>query len=128
MPRGVEIPRRELFIGGQWVAPADNAPRLDVVNPATEEVIGSIPAGGPRDAQLAVEAATRALKNSPWTRSTGAYRAKFLRAIAQKVRPPAPSPSACSAQGAGRTGRLRLARGSLSGQGQEGRAVDLGDA
>ncbi len=39
--------RDRLFIGGQWVDPA-GSDQIDVINPTTEEVMGSIPAGGPR--------------------------------------------------------------------------------
>jgi hypothetical protein len=38
------IPARELFINGRWVAPVMGK-YLDVVCPATEAVIGRIPAG-----------------------------------------------------------------------------------
>lgn len=38
------IPARELFINGRWVAPV-RGKYLDVVCPATEAVIGRIPAG-----------------------------------------------------------------------------------
>eukprot|EP00798_Chlamydomonas_sp_ICE-L_P018059 gene18059-24482_t len=81
----VEIPRRELYIGGQWVAPV-NGQRLDIINPATEAVVGSIPAASAEDVNKAVEVATAAAKSGTWTKSTGAYRAGFLRKIAQKVR------------------------------------------
>jgi acyl-CoA reductase-like NAD-dependent aldehyde dehydrogenase len=48
------------YIGGEWVAPADPTATIEVVNPATEEVIGRIPAGRPEDAVRAVQAARQA--------------------------------------------------------------------
>jgi betaine-aldehyde dehydrogenase len=35
----VEIPARELFIGGEWVAPIKGN-YLPVINPSTEEICG----------------------------------------------------------------------------------------
>jgi acyl-CoA reductase-like NAD-dependent aldehyde dehydrogenase len=45
------------FIGGTWTESANPA-RLDVVNPATEEVVAQFPAGSPLDVNNAVTAAT----------------------------------------------------------------------
>ena len=51
--------RTELYIDGQWVTPDGDAP-IEVVNPATEEVIGSVPSGTAADVDAAVAAAARA--------------------------------------------------------------------
>lgn len=82
---GVPVPERELFIGGEWVKPIKGQ-YYDVVSPATEAVIGRIPAATPEDVDKAVAAATAAFKSGHWSKTTGAYRAGFLRAIAQKAR------------------------------------------
>ncbi|KAJ6801345.1 betaine aldehyde dehydrogenase 1, chloroplastic-like [Iris pallida] len=82
------IPRRQLFIGGEWREPLHRK-RIPVVNPSTEEIIGDIPAATAEDVDLAVAAARRALyRNSgrDWARASGAARAKFLRAIAAKIK------------------------------------------
>jgi aldehyde dehydrogenase (NAD+) len=50
---------RRFYIGGAWTAPAGDAV-MDVVNPATEEVIGRVPMGDARDADRAVRAAAEA--------------------------------------------------------------------
>jgi len=58
-------------IGGQVVDTASE--RIDVVNPATEEVIGSVPAGTAADVDAAVAAATSAAtgsSNAPGTQIT----------------------------------------------------------
>ena len=60
--------------------------RLDVINPATEEVIGSIPAGTKEDVDKAIAAAKVAHKSGVWRNKTGAERAEVLRAVAKGVR------------------------------------------
>ena len=51
--------RPELFIAGRWVTP-DGTGSIDVVDPATERSIGSVPAGSVADIDKAVAAARRA--------------------------------------------------------------------
>ncbi|URE38219.1 betaine aldehyde dehydrogenase [Musa troglodytarum] len=80
------IPHRQLFIDGEWSEPL-RGKRLPIINPATEESIGDIPAATVEDVELAVAAARRALtrsKGTDWARAPGAVRAKYLRAIAAK--------------------------------------------
>ncbi|KAF6259119.1 aldehyde dehydrogenase domain-containing protein [Scenedesmus sp. NREL 46B-D3] len=79
------IPARELFINGCWVAPVKGK-YLDVVCPATEAVVGRIPAGTREDIGAAVAAAVAAHKKGAWAKATGTQRAVVLRAIAHKVR------------------------------------------
>ncbi len=50
----------KFYIDGRWVAPADGGEPFDVINPATEEVAGSIRLGGAGDVEAAVAAAHRA--------------------------------------------------------------------
>ena len=54
-----------LFIGGEWVPPAGKE-RIEVVSPASEEVIATVPAGTKEDIDRAVAAARRALESGPW--------------------------------------------------------------
>ncbi|CAE6207258.1 unnamed protein product [Arabidopsis arenosa] len=73
-----------LFIDGEWREPILKN-RIPIVNPATEELIGDIPAA---TTEVAVNAARRAFsrnKGKDWAKAPGAVRAKFLRAIAAKV-------------------------------------------
>src|ERR1700755_1077350 len=51
----------QFFIDGAWVDPAASK-KLDVVNPATEEVIGHISAGTSADLDKAVAAARKAFE------------------------------------------------------------------
>lgn len=48
--------RTRLYIDGRWVEP-EGRDTIDVHNPATEEIIGSVPAGSPADVDRAVAAA-----------------------------------------------------------------------
>jgi betaine-aldehyde dehydrogenase len=73
----------QLYIDGRW-QPAAAGATLPVLNPATEEVIAHVAAGGAPDVDRAVAAANRAFRS--WRRTTGAERAAFLRALAARVR------------------------------------------
>eukprot|EP00873_Tetraselmis_striata_P021256 jgi/Tetstr1/441520/TSEL_029750.t1 len=79
------VAERQLWVAGGWVAPARGG-RLPVVDPATEEVVGSIPTAGAEDVDAAVAAANAAFASGVWSRTTGAHRATILRAIADKAR------------------------------------------
>jgi aldehyde dehydrogenase (NAD+) len=71
--------RDEVFIGGRWVAPAGGEP-IEVVNSTTEEVMGTVPACSPEDADRAVGAAREAFDS--WSRTPREERAGYLSAIA----------------------------------------------
>lgn len=71
-----------LFIDGQWVLPVVPA-TLPVINPATEEQIAQVAAGGRQDVDLAVRAARAAF--AQWRKTSGAQRAVYLRAIARAI-------------------------------------------
>jgi aldehyde dehydrogenase (NAD+) len=69
--------RRDLFIGGEWVAPADGG-RVDVISPSSEEVIGFSPVAGRADVDRAVAAARAAIDDGPWPRTSPEERAAAL--------------------------------------------------
>ena len=71
------------YIGGQW-RDAEQNRQLDVVNPATEEVIHRVAASGAEDIGRAVSAAKAAFEGG-WRRTSGRERAGYLRAIAQGI-------------------------------------------
>ncbi len=71
--------RDRVFIGGEWVKPLEAEP-IEVVNSATEEVMGTVPACTPVDADRAVEAARAAFDS--WSRTPREERAGYLSAIA----------------------------------------------
>jgi len=71
----------QLFIDGHW---RDSAARLDVINPATEERLGSIAAAGPHDVDDAVASARAALRG-PWGALTARDRGRFLAKISRRI-------------------------------------------
>lgn len=74
--------RQQAFIAGAWCDAADGQ-RLTVDNPATGEIIGSVPACTAQDTQKAIEAARTA--QQIWRTTTGAHRAEVLNAWYQLV-------------------------------------------
>ncbi|WP_119727510.1 aldehyde dehydrogenase [Thermomonospora amylolytica] len=73
--------RDELYIGGGW-EPSAGPGRIEVENPATEEVIGYVPDGTPADMERAVAAARAAFDDGPWPRMSPAERAGALERFA----------------------------------------------
>jgi aldehyde dehydrogenase (NAD+) len=71
--------RDRVYIGGEWVEPSGTEP-IEVVNSATEEVMGTVPACSPEDADRAVAAAREAF--DPWSRTPHEERAGYLTALA----------------------------------------------
>lgn len=74
---GIDVDRNTLFIGGEWL-PSTGGEFFEVVNPATERVIGRAPRGTRKDIDLAVAAARRAFDQGPWPTMTSAERAEVL--------------------------------------------------
>lgn len=70
------------YIGGEWVTALDGATD-EVVNPATGQVIASVPASGAADIAAAVDAATTAF--SSWRLATPRMRAEALLALADRI-------------------------------------------
>ncbi|MFL5818901.1 MAG: aldehyde dehydrogenase family protein [Conexibacter sp.] len=64
-----------MLIGGEWRQAASEE-RIEVVNPATEQVVGAVPAGDVADVELAVETAARAFKD--WSQTDVERRASIL--------------------------------------------------
>ncbi len=73
----------DMYIDGQW-SPAADGRRIDVIDPATEEVIDSVPLATPADLDAALAAAERGWKvwraTDAWTRSA------VLRRVADWIR------------------------------------------
>jgi len=72
----------DLFIGGQWRA-ASTTGRIDVVNPATEEVWASVPDADAADVDAAVRAARAALPD--WRGIGAAARAEVVLRFADEL-------------------------------------------
>ncbi|CAI7976674.1 3-succinoylsemialdehyde-pyridine dehydrogenase [Frankia sp. Hr75.2] len=71
-----------ILIDGEWV-PSSGTGVINVENPVTEEIIGTIPDGTPEDVGRAAAAAARAFDG--WSRSTLDERAEVLRNLADFV-------------------------------------------
>ena len=71
------------YIGGEW-RDASNAQTWDVLNPATEEVVRTVPFGTAADCRDAIEAAAAAL--DAWTRKTAYERGAILKSAADVMR------------------------------------------
>jgi aldehyde dehydrogenase (NAD+) len=72
----------ELYINGVWTH--SSAPEvIEVVNPTTEQVIATVPAGTADDVERAVAAAKSAFEH--WSLSESASRAAILRAISEGI-------------------------------------------
>ncbi len=74
---------QHFYIGGEWVSPAESG-SLEVVDSATEEIMGRIPEGVPEDVNRAVAAAKAAFP--AWSNTAIEKRAEFLQAIANGLR------------------------------------------
>ena len=74
--------KTDFFVGGAWV-PAGARSALPVVNPETEEQVGSVPAGDASDVDAAVGAARAAFP--AWAATSAADRAALLAATADGI-------------------------------------------
>jgi acyl-CoA reductase-like NAD-dependent aldehyde dehydrogenase len=71
---------RGLYIRSEWVTPTSGQ-REPVINPATEQVIGTAPVGTLADVEAALVAAREAFDRGPWPRMPARERARKLQAF-----------------------------------------------
>jgi succinate-semialdehyde dehydrogenase / glutarate-semialdehyde dehydrogenase len=76
-------PRIQLFIDGEWTDGSSGASE-DVYNPATGQVLGSVPHAGPADLDRALEAAQRGFRL--WSAKTTDERGQVLHRAAALIR------------------------------------------
>jgi aldehyde dehydrogenase (NAD+) len=74
--------RDQLYIDGSWV-PSTGTASLEVVNAATEEVIGRVPEGTPEDVDKAVRAAAAAFPE--WAASSVDDRVKYVQQLSEAL-------------------------------------------
>jgi betaine-aldehyde dehydrogenase len=74
-----------LYIDGAF-CDARSGRWIDVINPATQEVIARVPDGGAEDVDRAVSAARRAFEGAPWRDTTAQEQGRILFRLAQVVR------------------------------------------
>ncbi|MET0984517.1 MAG: aldehyde dehydrogenase [Steroidobacteraceae bacterium] len=77
--------RKEFFIDGHWQAPSSNAV-IEVIAPATEQVLGRCPEALPADVDRAVAAARKAFDTGPWPRMSSQERVAILKKMASRLR------------------------------------------
>jgi len=86
LPEGVNIAHPEkLFIGGQWVSPAQGG-TIEVVSPNSEQVVARVGEAGNADMDAAVAAARDAFDNGPWPQMSVAERGAILRSMSAILR------------------------------------------
>lgn len=78
----LEFKREAAYVNGQWIA-ADNGKSLPVTNPATGELIGSVPDCGKDETARAIAAADAAFP--AWRAKTAKERAKILHKLADLI-------------------------------------------
>ena len=76
-------PALSLYIDGQFIA-AEGRKEQDVLNPATNQVIGKLPHATTQDLQRALHAAQRAFES--WKKTSPLERSKILRKVAELAR------------------------------------------
>ena len=79
----MSIDVKQLFINNQW-RPASGGGTMEVVNPATEEVIASVASAGSDDLDAAVEAARAAL-NGSWGQMSARERGRLVRKLGERL-------------------------------------------
>lgn len=62
------------YINGEWTETGDG--KIEVMNPATGDVVGTVPNGGEEEATAAIEAAAAAFPE--WSKTTAYHRAELL--------------------------------------------------
>jgi aldehyde dehydrogenase (NAD+) len=82
MPDTCDHNPSSFFVGGEWVVAAGRE-RIAVINPETEQQVGSVPSGTPEDVGAAVEAARAAFPS--WSQTPVADRAALLTATADAL-------------------------------------------
>jgi len=68
--------RQHCYVGGKWISASDNK-TIDVTNPATGEVIGTIPSLGTAEVRDAIKAANKALP--AWKAKSAKERSQLIR-------------------------------------------------
>jgi betaine-aldehyde dehydrogenase len=77
--------KHHLYINGQFVN-ARAADAVEVLDPSTCDVMGTVPNAGAEDVALAVQAARAAFEAGPWKEATAQERGRILFALARVIR------------------------------------------
>jgi aldehyde dehydrogenase (NAD+) len=74
----------DLYINGEWTT-GEASETIEVIDPATEAVIGHVPDATPKDAVRAIAAARKAFDEGPWPYTKPAERAAALVRLAEAL-------------------------------------------
>lgn len=66
-----------MVVNGEQIG--EDLPKIEVINPATNEVVGTVPNGGEKEAELAIDAAYDAFQS--WSQLTAYERSKYLKTL-----------------------------------------------
>src|SRR5699024_6307283 len=66
-----------MHINGEWLG--ENLNKMDVINPATNKSVGTVPGGGEDETNQAVEAAHQAFDS--WSKETAYKRSAYLKRL-----------------------------------------------
>src|SRR5690349_9074010 len=77
------VMRKQLFINGEW-RDAASGKTINVINPATEDVIAAVPSADRSDVDAAV-AAARAALDGPWSKLSARDRGRLLWQLGEKL-------------------------------------------
>src|SRR5437870_6669884 len=77
------LSRKQLFINGEW-RDASGGQTIDVVNPATEEVVAEVASAEQADVDAAVSAARAAL-DGPWSKLSARDRGRLIWKLGEKL-------------------------------------------
>ncbi|GAB91766.1 aldehyde dehydrogenase family protein [Gordonia rhizosphera] len=86
-PRSTHLPwthTDDLYLGGAWHR-STSTHRLDVTDPATGEVWGSVPDASADDVEAAMNSAATAFTEGPWPKLRAAERAEYLVRMADEI-------------------------------------------
>jgi acyl-CoA reductase-like NAD-dependent aldehyde dehydrogenase len=75
-----EVKHFKNYIGGEWVDAASGE-TFEIVNPATEEVVATVPKGGREDAQRAIAAARETFDSGVWSDMDPEERKRILLSV-----------------------------------------------
>ena len=77
MKQTSKVKHHLLYVNGEWVG--ENLEELNVVNPANGQIVGSVPIGGEKEANDAIDAAYDAFQS--WSQTTAYERAIYLKKL-----------------------------------------------
>jgi acyl-CoA reductase-like NAD-dependent aldehyde dehydrogenase len=73
------------YIGGEWVAAADDGATIDVVNPCTEEVVATVPRMSRAEARAAIGKAREVFDEGVWAEMAPDDRSRILLQVVAKL-------------------------------------------